>query len=111
MSAAQNKRVNLGDEKKVRDRDKALANEEANRQKALREIMSTELGRAWIWWLLGKSNMHGELAHFDGPIPTLRTYFAAGQRNIGIQVLADIHTTCPDLYAQAMKEANDAAER
>lgn len=95
--------IKVSDEKSVRDRDKDITNREVSLDMALRDIMSTPLGRSWVWSLLDKSHVHGNAMRADDR----QTAFACGEQNVGIQVLLQIHQVCPDLYAQAMKEASD----
>jgi hypothetical protein len=48
--------------------------------------------------------MFENIAYFDGDNAIQKTYFAAGERNIGLKLLADVQRLCPREYVLAMEE-------
>lgn len=96
------KPIRTADEAGVAAQEKDLKNREASLDIALRDIMNTALGRAWIWDLIGKCGLFRSAWRDD---PRLAA-FACGEQNVGIQILTQIHRVCPEQYAQAMREAS-----
>ena len=88
--------------KDIRAAEKAARQDEVSRLDYLRAAMSTWQGRAWFCDLL-------EFCHCFVEIPSWnphQDYFQAGQRNVGLRILADIHAHCPDEYLKMMRESN-----
>lgn len=74
----------------------------------LQWLMSTQQGRRFMWRLLSMSGVYrlsyaGEQTH--------ETAFAEGARNIGLQLMHDVQTLCPDLYAVMVEEQRSARSR
>lgn len=97
------KSMRIGDEAGVAARDKDIKNLEASLDLALRDIMETGMGRAWIWDLLSKCHV------FSSPMREdfAKTSFCCGEQNVGLQVMAQIHRVCPERYAEAMREKHN----
>ncbi|HLT01104.1 MAG TPA: hypothetical protein VK001_02955 [Geminicoccaceae bacterium] len=72
----------------------------------LREVLSTEGGRRFVWRLLGDSGIFR--TSFTG---NSETFFREGERNVGLKVFNAIHQVCPDLYLVMQREAAERAER
>lgn len=70
----------------------------------VRQLMSTMIGRHWVWKQLGDCHLFENIAFFDGEGAVQKTYFAAGERNIGLKLLADVQRLCPREYVLAMEE-------
>jgi hypothetical protein len=70
----------------------------------IRQLMSSMAGRLWMWEQLSKCHMFENVSHFDGEGHVQKTYFALGERNVGIQLLADVMRLCPREYVLAMEE-------
>lgn len=70
---------------------------------AVRGIMSTKVGRAWLHNILVRTHV------FSNPFTSnaLTMAFACGELNIGQQFLADIMRFCPDDYILMMREQNE----
>jgi hypothetical protein len=58
-------------------------------------LMNQSEGRRFVWRLLQSCHLYE--TSFTG---TSATFFREGERNVGLQVLADITRLCPDLYAR-----------
>lgn len=100
--------IKVSDEKSVRDRDKDLLNREASLDLALRDIMSKPHQRAWVWQLLESAHIFGNPFDIDS---SRNTDFMLGEQNVGKQVLAQLTRACPDLYVQAIQEADHDPRR
>ncbi len=71
-----------------------------------REVMSTPTGRRFV-------NHAVELCHimklsFSG---NSQTFFLEGERNIGIQLYADINRACPELWDEMRAEDRDRKQQ
>lgn len=86
-----------------RKRSKKQSSQQIN-DTVIRQIMSTMLGRHWMWLMLGTCHLFENIAFFDGEGAIQKTYFAAGERNIGLKLLADVQRLCPREYVLAMEE-------
>ena len=62
-------------------------------------LMTQREGRRFVWRLLQSCHLYE--TSFTG---TSATFFREGERNVGLQVLADITRLCPDLYARMVGE-------
>lgn len=88
--------------KDIRRAEKEAHAQEVARIDYLKAAMSVAQGRHWFHDLLEFCGcFRGECA-----FETNRDYFAAGMRNVGLRMFADITTHCPDDYVTMMKEAN-----
>lgn len=70
-------------------------------------LMAYKPGRRFIWRLLEK---HGVFRSSFRTEP-LEMAFLEGQRNDGLNLLADIHEHTPDRYIEMLKEQKDARTR
>ncbi len=94
---------NAGDKASVR-RKKMASERLARERKALLEsIMQFQQGRRWIKELLVAC--HCFQTSFSKN--ALEMAFAEGQRNIGLQLLADITASCPEQYVTMLQEKYD----
>lgn len=91
------------DPKAVKAKIKSAKQSEALLRDALRGIMSSEAGRAWVHHLLN------ECHPFRSPLSSdpHMTYHAIGEANIGLKLIADLHACSVELYLQMMKENSD----
>lgn len=94
---------NSSDRKAIRAAEKASALRTIQDAEAITAIMSTIPGRAWMWRQLSYAEIF--TTNFTGD--ALRDAFAAGNRNFGLRLLADIMLHCPGQYLQMTKEANN----
>lgn len=74
-------------------------------EQSLDYVLSDRRGRAFIWGLLGRTNMFGSSFAQDPNV----TAFHEGRRDIGIRVFADAVALRPNIYAEMQQE--DAARR
>jgi hypothetical protein len=88
------------DPKAVERATKDHKTKEVLRKEGLRQVMSTEPGRAWLHSLIelcmpGQNPFVGDALH---------TAFNCGELNIGNQLVAQCHACSVELYLQMMKE-------
>lgn len=95
--------ISAGDRKSVRQAEKLARKTEAARQAVVRNIMSTIEGREWMWNLLSGCSVFSS-TYVIGAADA--TAFNEGSRAVGLRLLADIMTACPDAYIEAQREAN-----
>ena len=88
--------------KTIRRKEKEARLAARQRQEVITSVMSTAAGRQWLWDIL--SDCHCFHTTFNGD--ALASTFAEGQRAVGLRLLADLMTACPDQYIQAQREAN-----
>lgn len=91
-----------GQEKKAREADEQARFEATRDADDLKWIMGNKKGRRFVWKLLERSGVYR--SSFTG---NSTTFFNEGQRNIGLMLLADIHSVCPEHYVTMLKEAKD----
>lgn len=65
-----------------------------------RWLMSDQRGRRIVWRLLSEAGVFQ--TSFNPEAMTMA--FKEGQRTAGLQLLAQVHKLCPDLYTTMMKE-------
>ena len=90
------------DRKSVRRAEKASLLADRARQEVIVNLMSTTFGRAWLWDILTSCHVFGQTFSPD----PLMTAFAEGRRAVGLALLADVMSACPDQYITAAREAN-----
>lgn len=89
------------------------ANAERARFDALEEaedlkwLMSEVRGRRIAWRLLTRAGVF-RLSYTGEPISTT---FREGERNVGLRLLAEINTHCPELYALMAQERKNDGRR
>lgn len=94
---------NAANRKDIRKAEKADKLFEINDREAVTSIMSTLPGRSWMFRRL-------EACHcFNDPFTgdALHEAYRKGERNFGLQLLAQIMAYCPEQYIQMTREAND----
>jgi hypothetical protein len=62
-------------------------------------LMSSKRGRRVVWRLLERTGVYR--SSFTG---NSETYFREGMRNVGLMLMAQIHTAGPNLYAAMVQE-------
>src|SRR5258708_18924847 len=90
------------DRKSIRRAEKASRLADRARQEVIVNLMSTTFGRAWLWDILTSCHVFGQTFSAD----PLMTAFAEGRRAVGLALLADVMSACPDQYITAAREAN-----
>lgn len=69
----------------------------------IRWLMESAQGRRIVWRMLNRTGVFRSSFSSDA----LAMAFAEGNRNIGLQLLAQVHELCPDLYPEMVREANE----
>jgi hypothetical protein len=92
-----------GNKKDVRRLEKQAKLEEQQRREIVTGIMSVAPGRRWICEMLEHCHIfatsYSDVAN--------RMAFMEGQREIGLNLLGDIMSACPDSYITMMRERNE----
>ena len=91
------------DRKHIRQAEKAAKQAEARRRNFVRQIMLSMDGREWMHDLLTKCHVFH--TPFTKGSPDV-TAFLCGEQNLGLQIFADVISTCPSEYVLMMQEAN-----
>jgi hypothetical protein len=85
-------------ERQVRDKI-ARENEEAD----LKWLMGSKRGRRVVWRLLDQSGVF----RLSFNTNSMQMAFAEGNRNFGLRMLSMVHSLCPELYPQMVKEQSN----
>jgi hypothetical protein len=93
------------EERLAREVGKKEAREDAD---ALRTIMRSKNGRAWLYRLLAKCNVYGPT--FEPGHPDI-TAFRLGQENIGKQLMLDCMAASDQLYILMLSEQREEEKR
>lgn len=94
---------NANDRKQIREAKRTARQDDRARQATIASIMSTNLGRQYVYNLLSRCHMFGTSFSTNA----LSMAFAEGERNIGLALVADIMPICSDQYITMIREAND----
>ena len=78
-----------------------------DRAAVVQALMGTRIGRRWIWELLESAHIFASSFRGDDA----RTNFAEGERNHGLQLLAQIMRHSPEGFIMAMKEDKEDDDR
>lgn len=92
---------NAGDVDQVNLRKRQAGRKKKDQARFITTVMADEAGRAWIWSLLSVSHIFTTSVVAGDPYAT---HVLEGERNIGLRVLSDIMTACPDLYVVMTEE-------
>ena len=82
------------------DRAKLAAQTE---QDDFKWLMGSKRGRRIMWRVLERCGVYRSSFNHSGSI----TAFNEGARNIGLMMLSQIHSHCPDQFAVMLKEQQD----
>ncbi|MEQ5110215.1 hypothetical protein [Providencia vermicola] len=66
----------------------------------LKQVMSTEYGRRFVWKILSASGVF----HSSFSSDPYSTYFKEGARNRGLELFNSVLSVCPDLYLVMAEE-------
>lgn len=94
------------DEKQVKKARKQAEIDAAMRLDTIRNIMSTPPGRKWIYEMLERCHCYS--TSFIAGAPDASA-FREGERNIGLQLLADVQTAASETYLAMLKEAKNSS--
>jgi hypothetical protein len=68
----------------------------------IRWLMGSRRGRRLVWGILERTGIFR--SSFTG---NSETFFREGERNVGLSLMAQIHTHCPESYATMVKEQQE----
>ena len=91
-----------GDRAHVSERQKKRRLRAEHADADLLWLMNQREGRRFVWRLLQSCHLYE--TSFTG---TSATFFREGERNVGLQVLADITRLCPELYARMAGDSQE----
>ena len=92
-----------GNRRDVRTAQKQAKVADLQRKEIISGIMSVKPGRQWMCDLLEQCHIFAtSFSDVD-----LRMAFMEGQREIGLRLLMDIMSACPDQYVTMMRERNE----
>ena len=94
---------NAADRRDIRKAEKEAKLRELQRREIVTGIMSVSPGRDWMLDVL--EFCHIFATSFSSE--SLNMAFAEGQRSVGLRLLGDIMSACPDSYVQMMRERNE----
>lgn len=100
----------LTDETALMQRQKKDQTEKLKQQgillaKAVKSLYATYEGRTLLNWLLAAGRALGDSSFRGDPY---RTAFACGENNVGLKIMALMISTDPGLFAELLKEQNNA---
>jgi hypothetical protein len=94
---------NAAERAHVKAAAKAAKVADRERREIVGGIMSVAPGRSWMLDLLERCHIFQ--VSFNGN--ALASAFAEGERNVGLKLLNDIMSFCPDQYIAMMQERNE----
>lgn len=92
---------NSGDPEQVKSKKTRAKHAEDQHKNDLRAIMATVGGRRYLWALMGACGVFSDTGSVD---PLLVGRFL-GRRSLGLELLAEVMTICPDEYLLMQSEA------
>jgi hypothetical protein len=95
---------NAGEPTHVRGAKKQAELVERKRREIISGIMSTASGRSWVLDFMDTCNM---FTVHEPPFDPINVAFREGQRHIGMRLLNDIMSACPDHYITMMQERSE----
>ncbi len=95
---------NAADPEAVSRKKRKADRADSLRLAAFKAVMATREGRRYLWWLLDRCGVFR--TSFTG---NSTTFFNEGQRNVGLMLIADITTACPEAYIVMLNEAKEDA--
>lgn len=94
------------DRKAIKAAEKKSRQVDVQRGEVVKRTMATYEGREWVWTQLETAHVFRTVFH-ENPIIMA---FTEGQRNSGLQLLADVMEFAPDRFTEAMREAHGRRE-
>jgi hypothetical protein len=92
-----------GQERAREDAQKRDRLAQVNEAEDFKWLMSSKRGRRVVWRLLDRAGVF----RLSFNTNAMQMAFAEGNRNEGLRILGQIHSHCPELYPQMMKEQTD----
>jgi hypothetical protein len=97
-----------GQERAKSDKDMREKLARENEEADIKWLMGSKRGRRVVWRLMDQSGVF----RLSFNTNSMQMAFAEGNRNFGNRMLAMIHSLCPELYPQMVKEqSNDGSSR
>lgn len=91
-----------GDRAHVADRQRRRRFAAEREDSDLVWLMNQREGRRFVWRLLKACHLYESSFTGDNA-----TFFREGERNVGLQILADIVRLCPELHARMFSESQE----
>ncbi len=92
------------DAKRADDQERKK-NRRTRENAAIRDVMQSEGGRAFVWWVLEQAGIFKVSADISGtPNAELRTYFNEGRRNLGNELVVRLNQVDQELYQEMERE-------
>lgn len=89
----------VGQKKQREEREKRTALQRQNDEDDIRWLMGQKRGRRFMARMLAMTGVYR--TSFTG---NSETFFREGMRNIGLILLADVHSLCPEEFVTMLKE-------
>lgn len=77
-----------------------LERAKVQRHADVREVMDSPAGRRFVWGSIRDAGTFG--SSFTG---NSETFFREGRRDVGIRLMSEVQTVCPELYVVMLTEA------
>jgi hypothetical protein len=84
------------------EKDQQLTRHAVTENDDVKWLMGTKRGRRIVWRQLDRAGVF----RISFSTNAMAMAFAEGSRNEGLRLLALIHSLCPDLYVQMVRESN-----
>jgi hypothetical protein len=101
-----NETPDVGDVKQVKQRKTKAQLAQERKDEELREILSTEGGRYFVWRLMSECHMYGSVSHQD----PMRMAQLSGMRDVGLAIMEELMTSHPSIYPTMVLEAKEREE-
>lgn len=98
---------NAADPAQVREAARKERNRESSETQDLAAVLATREGRRFLWWMLGQTRLDDVCKEPGGS----ETYFALGQRNVGLILKAKIIETNERAWLEMQREQFDEARK
>lgn len=92
-----------GQERAKSDKDMREKLARENEEADIKWLMGSKRGRRVVWRLMDQSGVF----RLSFNTNSMQMAFAEGNRNFGNRMLAMIHSLCPELYPQMVKEQSN----
>lgn len=98
--------VDVGSREQVVKAQKRAKLKQRELDSAFGAMLDNKGTRAWVWHLLEKILVFRSVFDHNGNVMC----FNEGKRQIGLELMAEIHRINPDAYAQMAREANEKTD-
>lgn len=94
-----------GDRRSVKKREVVAKRRDHSNRMVLRQLMGSREGRSWMYKTLYACHVYQTSFSRNA----LDMAYSEGERNIGLQLTAEVTAACPERYLEMLKEAEDGA--